>query len=42
MIPRLEMNVKPIIEKIIEKQMRKWDIEQRALVFALLRTRVII
>jgi len=32
--------VEPLVEAILDKQMRKVDIEQRALVFGLLRTRV--
>ncbi len=32
--------VEPLVETILEKQVRKFDIEQKALVFGLLRTRV--
>ncbi len=36
----MKMNVEPVIETILERQIRKADIEQKALAFALLRTRV--
>ncbi len=34
------MIMEPLVETILVKQVRKFDIEQKALVFALLRTRV--
>ena len=37
----MQINVEPLVEKIIEQQFRKCDIEQRALGFALLRTMAI-
>jgi hypothetical protein len=36
----MKMILEPFVETILEKQVRKVNIEQKALVFALLRTRV--